>query len=142
SKGFLIFLILFIVIGAALFAIFSRKPGKEESKVPRSSHAHSLRRPSLVGVEIGAEDDLGYFAVFDGHCGDQASTFLQEVLLDRICRHPLFHQDTERAIIETCVALDKEFLVRYIFMLSRMHFFINTTYILCSNSNTGNLQAP
>jgi serine/threonine protein phosphatase PrpC len=52
----------------------------------------------------------GFFAVYDGHCGDQASTHLQENLHYAICCHPSYQSDIERAIIETCVQTDKDFL--------------------------------
>ena len=41
--------------------------------------------------------------MYDGHCGDQASTHLQETLHYAICCHPLYQTDIERAIIETCI---------------------------------------
>ena len=52
----------------------------------------------------------GYFAVFDGHCGQQASTHLQETLHEKIAGHPSFLSALDTAITETCVAADKEFL--------------------------------
>jgi serine/threonine protein phosphatase PrpC len=48
--------------------------------------------------------------VYDGHCGDQAATFLQDELHPAICGHPAYASDLERAIVETCVAVDKRVL--------------------------------
>lgn len=63
--------------------------------------------------EYGGGSDLGvgYFGVYDGHCGDQAAIFLEEVLMERICGHSHFWSNIERAITETCVTLDTEFIV-------------------------------
>lgn len=55
-------------------------------------------------------ENIGYFAVYDGHSGSQASTHLEETLHVKICKHPLFEQDLQAAITETCVQVDKEFL--------------------------------
>ena len=53
----------------------------------------------------------GYFAVYDGHCGDHASTYLQRTLHETIYGHPLYNVDLVTAITETCVQTDKKFLV-------------------------------
>lgn len=52
----------------------------------------------------------GYFAVYDGHSGDQAATHLQKELHGAICRHPKYFTDLVAAIQETCVQMDKDFL--------------------------------
>ena len=58
----------------------------------------------------GAKERHGYFAVYDGHCGGQAATYLEETLHVSIFNHPLYHMDLHTAIIETCVCTDKMFL--------------------------------
>lgn len=63
----------------------------------------------LAGVPVSRQ---AYFGVYDGHCGDQASTYLQAGLHTAICEHPLFHVDLNTAITETCIQFDREFLVR------------------------------
>jgi len=52
----------------------------------------------------------GFFAVYDGHCGHQASAHLQETLHVKIARHGSFFSGLDKAISETCVAADREFL--------------------------------
>ena len=52
----------------------------------------------------------GYFAVYDGHCGAQAATHLQETLHLSIFNHPLYHTDIQTAIVESCISTDIAFL--------------------------------
>jgi Protein phosphatase 2C len=52
----------------------------------------------------------GYFAVYDGHCGAQAATHLQDTLHASIFAHPLYHTDISAAITDVCVATDRHFL--------------------------------
>ena len=52
----------------------------------------------------------GYFAVYDGHCGSQAATHLQDTLHASIFSHPLYHTDINTAITDVCVATDRHFL--------------------------------
>lgn len=61
-------------------------------------------------IAEGAKERHGYFAVYDGHCGGQAATYLEETLHVSIFNHPLYHTDLQTAIIETCVCTDKTFL--------------------------------
>ena len=53
---------------------------------------------------------IGYFAVYDGHCGNQAAQFLQDNLHSRIVKHPLFTNNLHQAITECCLQADKDFL--------------------------------
>eukprot|EP00595_Chromulina_sp_UTEXLB2642_P002617 CAMPEP_0196761802 /NCGR_PEP_ID=MMETSP1095-20130614/1099_1 /TAXON_ID=96789 ORGANISM="Chromulina nebulosa, Strain UTEXLB2642" /NCGR_SAMPLE_ID=MMETSP1095 /ASSEMBLY_ACC=CAM_ASM_000446 /LENGTH=423 /DNA_ID=CAMNT_0042111777 /DNA_START=906 /DNA_END=2177 /DNA_ORIENTATION=- len=57
-----------------------------------------------------SNDLHGYFAVYDGHCGADAAAYLQENLHVAIINHPLFNSDIVRAITETCIDIDKQFL--------------------------------
>ena len=52
-----------------------------------------------------------YFAVFDGHSGAQAATYLETHLHHSICSHALFMDSIERAIHEACLQTDDTFLV-------------------------------
>ena len=52
----------------------------------------------------------GYFAVYDGHCGDEASTYLQHVFHARVCQHENYYINLNDAIIDTCLSVDSEFL--------------------------------
>jgi len=52
----------------------------------------------------------GFYAVYDGHTGDDAAIFLQDHLHHDIYKHPLFYEDTVKAIEETCYDTDKKFI--------------------------------
>ena len=52
----------------------------------------------------------GYFAVYDGHCGDEASTYLQHVFHTQVCQHENYYINLNDAIIDTCLRVDNEFL--------------------------------
>lgn len=87
---------------------------------PSSSHGHahdefhvgSLNsvRSYLSTSSNGTLPRCGFFAVYDGHCGIEASSFLEKELHDRVLQHVLFHENLAEAIHETCVSLDREFL--------------------------------
>jgi serine/threonine protein phosphatase PrpC len=53
-----------------------------------------------------------YFAVYDGHSGTEASSYLETQLHLLICKHAEFLTDTHKAVQESCVLADKLFLVR------------------------------
>ena len=59
----------------------------------------------------GDPGSCGYFAVYDGHGGDEASQYLTQELHQRLVRHELFHTNTEEAVMDVCRAIDKDFLV-------------------------------
>jgi hypothetical protein len=86
---------------------------------PRSTNEDRLISiPSLVkdilcqtGRTLPGGSKQGYFAVYDGHCGDHASSYLQRELHLQICNHPSFLSNIQAAITESCAMLDKEVLV-------------------------------
>jgi len=53
---------------------------------------------------------VGYYAVYDGHCGHQAAQFLQDELHSRIFKHPLFAENIQKAMMESCAKADTDFL--------------------------------
>lgn len=80
----------------------------EEMQAMSQSSRHAV--PHATDCGGGQDSSAGFFAVYDGHCGDQAATFLQEVLMERISSHELFWRDIEAAIIQTCIQVDQDFL--------------------------------
>ena len=92
----------------------SEKGGEE-----RSEKEKLKRKQEYDGSNCEKKDDCdsqiktqrqGYFAVYDGHCGAQAAVHLQENLHFSIFNHPLYDTDVHTAIIESCVATDRDFL--------------------------------
>ena len=77
-----------------------------------SGQSGAFKNISATGIGVGQRDNEkhGYFAVYDGHCGAQAATHLQETLHLSIFNHPLYHTDLHTAIVESCVNTDKAFL--------------------------------
>jgi serine/threonine protein phosphatase PrpC len=59
---------------------------------------------------LNTSSSQAYFAVYDGHCGDGASTYMQRHFHIEVCKHPTFWTDLRRAVAETAIRLDKEFL--------------------------------
>ena len=80
----------------------------------RDNEDRLVALPNLNDVESINDDiitdNIGFFAVYDGHSGAQASKLLEETLHIKICKHPLFEEDLQAAISDTCVQVDKEFL--------------------------------
>jgi hypothetical protein len=87
---------------------------EQMEKVENPNLAGSLTSRGLtrVGTPSRDRETCGFFAVYDGHCGDQASTFLENELHRAIFKHPLFSSNLEAAITDCCINIDKAFLVR------------------------------
>eukprot|EP00602_Paraphysomonas_sp_CaronLab_P002178 CAMPEP_0185027176 /NCGR_PEP_ID=MMETSP1103-20130426/11952_1 /TAXON_ID=36769 /ORGANISM="Paraphysomonas bandaiensis, Strain Caron Lab Isolate" /LENGTH=797 /DNA_ID=CAMNT_0027561053 /DNA_START=38 /DNA_END=2431 /DNA_ORIENTATION=- len=66
--------------------------------------------PRTCGRPCSVDD--AFFAVYDGHSGAQASTFLQSSLHHSLYTHPQFENNLDAAIFDTCINLDKHFLMR------------------------------
>ena len=76
----------------------------------QTANAHEVTSSgSIVGSSPDPEE-YGFFAVYDGHCGSQASQYLQDNLHQRISLHPNYPGDIETALAQTCVSIDNEFL--------------------------------
>ena len=95
------------------------KLGPRSSNEDRLVALSDLREVPVIAADVTFPSPLetdakpsqhGFFAVYDGHCGQHASSFLQEKLHEKIARHDSFFTGLEHAIVETCVAADKEFL--------------------------------
>jgi hypothetical protein len=88
--------------------------GLSKSLLSTSLEASAAKGSLLAssGIAFDSNDmNYGYFAVYDGHCGDLAANYLQEHLHDRITRHNSFPNELELAIFDTFVNIDKEFVV-------------------------------
>jgi serine/threonine protein phosphatase PrpC len=59
------------------------------------------------------EDCSGYFGIYDGHDGNQASEYIHKVLHFEIMKHRLFETDIEAAMIETCKVVDETLLAKF-----------------------------
>ena len=76
----------------------------------RGAGEHSKGRRKMKDALKQKSKPQGYFAVYDGHCGAQAATHLQETLHTSIFTHPLYHTDINTAIVDVCVSTDQRFL--------------------------------
>jgi len=80
----------------------------------------NLGTPSMRGLDVEGFDDESnthrcenaYAAVYDGHCGFQASEFVNETLHNMVYEHPFYNTDIELAIRECCASIDKTFVER------------------------------
>lgn len=80
----------------------------------------NLSTPSKRGLDVEGFDDESnthrcenaYAAVYDGHCGFEASEFVNETLHNMVYEHPFYDTDIELAIRECCASIDKTFLER------------------------------
>ena len=84
------------------------------SCIPNLAKAMAVSSPtaSANGATQSGAVRQGFFAVYDGHCGDQASSFLQTELHAAIYGHSDYRLNLEKAISETCRLVDTSFLVR------------------------------
>lgn len=96
------------------------KIGPKSSQEDRFVMTPDLNIPLKRYAEVeGYDDDSNtyrcenaYAAVYDGHCGAQASTYVNETLHGMIFQHAAFNQDIESAIRDSCIQIDKLFLDR------------------------------
>ena len=65
---------------------------------------------SIFDFTPGVETRRAFYAVYDGHCGAHAATFLQSELHSAIIRHENFASDIETAIFDSCTQADDNFL--------------------------------
>lgn len=74
-----------------------------------TSSLSALQAPDSLGG--GVEGAGGYFGVYDGHGGQAAAVYLERYLLDNICLHPEFTENLQKAVVESCIRTDRDFLV-------------------------------
>lgn len=68
---------------------------------------------NLFSIASGSRTPVisqGYFAVYDGHCGYLASVYMQEYFHTKLSSHSCFWSDLQKAIFETVIQIDREFL--------------------------------
>ena len=72
---------------------------------------HVARMQSFDGNEIGL------FAVYDGHAGTEVASYLEQELFNKILAHPNFKSDPKRTITEIYFSEDKRSLFVSLFPL-------------------------
>lgn len=112
------------------------KRGPRSSNEDRFVEMNAFTSPSSSSPYM--QQDQGYFAVYDGHCGDQAANYLQTELHVSISNHPMFRSDTVQAISETCIATDKTFLAlckqkKWYCGTTALGIFVNKTELIAFN---------
>ena len=79
-----------------------------------NSQPNSRGASPVVGLGLGEpaihSNSIGYFGVYDGHCGNQAAQYLQDNLHHRLYKHPHFADDITHAIDDTMKCIDHDFL--------------------------------
>lgn len=106
----------------------------QEPRVLESNEAVDIDADAFT-IGGGRADSCGYFAVYDGHGGDQAAIFLTQEMHQRIIRHEDFLTNTEEAIMDSCRAIDVDYLVIIIILYCYRSLF----YLMCT-SISGHLQ--
>lgn len=89
---------------------YCTKIGPRESQEDRLVAIPDLSKAIGEDFLCGDKARHGFFAVYDGHCGSQASEHLQEHLHTLVCKHPSYLSDIEKAVTDTCIAVDSDFL--------------------------------
>jgi hypothetical protein len=92
-------------VQATLVLSGSATNGSPNSKVG-ATHSHS--GGSIGG---GVEGAGGYFGVYDGHGGQAAAIYVEKYLMENICLHPEFTDNLQKAVTESCIRTDQDFLV-------------------------------
>lgn len=64
----------------------------------------------VVSDSFSGIDRHAFFAVYDGHVGDQASIHCADMLHLAICNHPLYASNLEKAISAVCIQTDQDFV--------------------------------
>ena len=83
----------------------------EITTAPSSSYTSNLT-PSYhqISPRSVIHRKQGYFAVYDGHCGDAASCYMQRHFHVEVCKHPDFWTNLQLAISETAIRIDQEYV--------------------------------
>lgn len=80
---------------------------------PRSKNEDTFVSEPNVDISSKSSSQIcGYFAVYDGHSGTQASELVRDTLHTDIINHASFPHDMEEAITETVRKFDSDFLVK------------------------------
>eukprot|EP00040_Diaphanoeca_grandis_P004224 m.27643 g.27643 ORF g.27643 m.27643 type:complete len:424 (+) comp15781_c0_seq1:220-1491(+) len=93
------------------FADYTFMQGRRPTQEDRHTIIHDFGK-KLRGLDVKAS----FYAVFDGHSGDQCSEHISKTLHTNLATklitagNPLTKESVTRAIKETCAATDKEFL--------------------------------
>lgn len=97
-------------------------PSSYRTRSASDAHGSAINSSRAIGIEIKSRKSKktkdvsrhqvkqGYFAVYDGHCGAQAASHLQQTLHASIYNHPLYHTDINAAVTDVCVSTDRHFL--------------------------------
>ncbi|KAJ1402316.1 phosphatase 2C-like domain-containing protein [Ochromonadaceae sp. CCMP2298] len=88
-----------------------------------SKSSDSLSPTPSAGCGGGEESGRAFFAVYDGHGGQQAADYISHRLLDNICQHPLYTIDLQGAVADACRSTDAELLSE----CDRERFYSGTT---------------
>ncbi|EPS66804.1 hypothetical protein M569_07972 [Genlisea aurea] len=71
---------------------------------------HAMEDYLVSEMRLSGDNELGLFAIFDGHMGHDVANYLQSHLFNNILKQSDFWEDTENALKNAYAATDKEIL--------------------------------
>lgn len=74
-----------------------------------SSFINNTPSETSAFTQVEEKPNYAFFAVYDGHGGNQAAQFVSSKLHNNIVQHPLFATNTEEAIREGFIQTEKQF---------------------------------
>ncbi|CAA0816219.1 Probable protein phosphatase 2C 58 [Striga hermonthica] len=89
---------------------------KHSKRITHGSHLvkgkanHAMEDCLVSEFKILGDNELGLFAIFDGHMGHDVARYLQDHLFDNILKQNEFWSDTKSALKNAYEATDKEIL--------------------------------
>jgi len=79
-------------------------------KGPRPANEDEYTIVEHVNEYVGLDKDsdrFSFFGAYDGHCGKYTSLFIRSQIHHKVCKHPKFPNDIDKAIHESILEIDR-----------------------------------